>query len=653
MEKYNGVVIDKRGNALVARVEVFNLNGSAATLYADDEVTVLNQPLSSNAEGEYSFKAANGTYNLIVSKGVVLDNRTILLFDPDEYVAPIGPPGPAGPRGPRGFQGVKGDPGNYLGLDLVGSSVNINDRPLTANEGDAWGLLGDQTIRIYIWSSGDWYDAGPITAPSVYPVERTIYVQGFGSDANSGDSLSTAVATIEKALEIATDAGTPTLIEVYPGDYETEGHLDLPDNCSIISRHRTSFIRPAPGFEERNVFRIGSGCFVEGFMFEGWRLDSLDTPTEGFAISFRPGAVINRAPYAHKIAVRTSPTWGLVPPPLDPANGNPLVGRGGGVVLADGLVCSQYSRFANIMTWGATPVSHNGIGYCARNGGLINAVNAVSMWAHRHFYAQSGGQIILSGCSTQFGDWTMHADGTRSVVRAPTISGAFTAQAAASEAIEASEQTIIDIMWNALVSGGYTSGWTATDEVYTRADAAQFLRVLRWTLETADQRPVRSFLEGLFNAVGAPVFTSDKTDAFVFSFNSMRDSINSLGITVEAQAIVTNSVSMITTVLDDHESYWISDRSRITAVGHTWTANRSGVALPPHELPSPQTVRPIRESIRQTSGGVVIASGQDDSGNAQFVGGLEIDARSGRLQGPPFEQAVRQIALQTSVLGSF
>jgi len=557
--------------------------------------------------------------------------------------------GAQGPRGP------KGDPGNYLGLNLIGASDDIADRPATASNGQAWGLIGDSTITIFVWSSGQWSDVGPLTSPEAFPVAGAIYVQGNGNNSNSGTSLSTAVRTIERALQIAaTRNGAPTLIEVYPGNYTTQGNLDVPDNVAIVCKHRTAFIRPAAGFEERNVFRLGSGCFLEGLtMDEGWRVDSLENPTVGFLASFRPGAVINRVPYIHKCAVRTTPSWGLVPPPLNPSAGNPLVGRGAGVILADGMVCSQYSRFRNIMAWGATPVSPNGIGYCAKNGGLINAVNAVSMWAHKHFLALSGGQIILSACSTQFGDWSLYADGVRNVVRAPAVAGTLSLQVAASNAIAAGEAAIINAMWSGLVSGGFTTGWTALDETYTRADAAQFIRALRWTLEAATDKPVRDFVAGLFDAIGNPVFDAPKTAAFVASFVIMRDQINGLPIADEAKTIVTNAVAMINAVLNNHTAYHIQDRSRITAIGHTWTANRSGVALPPQELPSPQTVRPIRESIRQVDGGVVIASGQDDSGNALFVGGLEIDARSGRLQGPPFEQAVRQIALQTAVLGSF
>jgi len=203
-----------------------------------------------------------------------------------------------------------------------------------------------------------------------YTTGNTLYVKSNGNDANDGGSWKTAFATIEHALTVATELekqGIHTLIEIGPfNTYLTKGHLDMPDNCVVKAVHRTVFVRPIPGYEQRNVFRMGSGCFLEGLMFEGWQVDDFDNPTEGFAVSFRPNAVINRVPYAHKIAVRALPEWGKIPPPLDAVNGNPYVKRAGGVALADGSVISQYSIFPNIMTWGATPVLPNGIGYCAK-----------------------------------------------------------------------------------------------------------------------------------------------------------------------------------------------------------------------------------------------------------------------------------------------
>lgn len=628
-------------------------------------------------------------------------------------------------------------------------------------------------------------------------VGNTFFVSVNGKDTNPGTSWDEALSSIEQALTLATARdGLLTLIDIGPGIYFTQGHLDVPDNCMIRAVHRTVVIKPVVGFEERNVIRMGSGCFIEGPLFEGWRLNSLDNPTEGFAISFRPGAVILRAPYAHKIAVRSNRTWDVVAPPLDRANQNPLVPIGAGVVLADGAVCSPYSVFPNIMTWGATPVTHNGIGYCAKNGALINAVNAVSMWAHKHFLALSGGQIILSSCSTQFGDYTMVASGTRSLILPtevedlellnPSVSvETLSVQTAAGTAIRSNKTTIIDNMWNALVAGSYTTGWTAQDETYTRRDAGTFLDAVARTLETANESYMLDFVRGLFYITGSPVFAPAKEAAFIFSFENMRDQINALGgVNSTSQAIVSSLVTALNstittpsfttnivlsiqsaaattidanrqTIIDNmwnalvadgytlgwdatDEAYtrrdantfmqsmsWVlqtanekpmldfsrglfksdatkvydlakeaafifsfnnmrdqiialaadgavelivtaltsalrntilytstrAEPSTITAIGHTWTAIMAGVALT--KIPPARNFATIEDSILELNQGLVIASGQDDQGSALFIGGMKIDADTGELSGPPFEQAVNRIATRTAIARSF
>jgi hypothetical protein len=584
----------------------------------------------------------------------VVDLLTLGRPGPPGPRGPQGIQGPIGPRGFRGFPGEKGDPGNYLGFVLTGASEDIGDRPAEgAYDGAAWGLLIGDTIRVYIWllATSTWYDAGLITAASPYTVANTLYIQENGSDLNSGTSWGTALRTIEKALEIATAMNQPVLIEIAPeSTITTRGHLDMPDNCAIVAKHRTVFIRPEAGYEERNVFRMGSGCYIEGLMIEGFKVDSLDNPTEGFAFSFRPGAVITRVPYAHKCAVRTIRSWGLVAPPLDRQNGNPAIDNGGGVVLADGLVCSQYSVFPNIMTWGATPVSHNGIGYCAKNGGLINAVNAVSMWCHKHFLALSGGQIILSACSTQFGDYTMWSDGFREIVAPERIAIPLEAYVTLAEEIEDNSEEIVKNMWDALVAGGYTTGWTAADEQFTRYDASLLLQCLIWTLGTENEQPMLDFAKGLFNVLGEPVFDSEKATAFTFAFNNIRDQINALPASnTGSQAIVTALIAALNITLAVPTLK--KEPSKITAIGHTWTGVMAGVALT--KIPPARNSSKIKESIRKVNSGSVVASGQDDFGNALFVGGLEINARTGELTGPPFSKAVRREATRAAISRSF
>ena len=483
------------------------------------------------------------------------------------------------------------------------------------------------------------------------PVENTLFVQKGGSDYNSGKSWNDAFLTIEKALEAATARASLTLIDIGPGTYTTQGHLDMPDNTLIRAAHRSVTIRPEVGFEERNVFRMGSGCFLEGPVFEGWRLDSLENPTEGFAVSFRPGAIITRAPYAHKIVVRTNPYWDTVAPPLDRDNANPLVGIGAGVVLADGAVCSPYSIYPNIMTWGATPVSHNGIGYCAKNGALINAVNAVSIWAHKHFLALDGGQIILSSCSSQFGDYTMVSKGTRQIVLPEeVVEGSLSVQTTAATAINAAKTTIINNMWNALVAGGYTTGWNADDETFTRRDAATFVQSMVWVLQTANEKPMLDFAKGLFNTNGAKVYSIDKEPAFIYSFQYMRDQMKALAdVGSAADTIIDNLVAALVDTIQN--TVTATEPSTITAIGHTWTGIMAGVALT--KIPPARNFATIEESILELENGVVIASGQDDQGSALFIGGMKIDADTGELTGPPFEQSVNRIATRAAIARSF
>lgn len=486
------------------------------------------------------------------------------------------------------------------------------------------------------------------------PVKNVFYVQKNGSDANTaaGTTWDDAFLTIERAIDAAEERdGELTLIDIGPGVYTTQGHIDVPDNCLIRAAHRSVVIRPEPGYEERNVFRLGSGCFIEGPIFEDFRVDDLDNPTEGFAISFRPGAVIRRAPYAHKIAVRTTPYWDTVAPPLDRDNGNPLVGRGAGVALADGSVCSQYSIYPNIMTWGATPVSHNGIGYVAKNGGLINAVNAISLWAHKHFLALSGGQIILSSCSTQFGDFTMVASGSRFIIVPTEVNiNTLTIQTAAYQAIDAATDDIIDDMWDDLVDNGFTAGWTEQDEIFTRRDAATFLQSIEWVLQTANQKPMLDFAKGLFDTNGNKVYDLDKEAAFIRSFEFMRDAIISLpDVNTASDTIVTNLVAALINTLENTNK--VAEPSTITAIGHTWTAIMAGVALT--KIPPARNFATIEESILELENGVVIASGQDDQGSALFIGGMKIDADTGELTGPPFEQSVNRIATRAAIARSF
>jgi len=488
------------------------------------------------------------------------------------------------------------------------------------------------------------------------PVARTIFVSEGGDDSNNGRSLRNAVRSIEQARDIAAaDDTTLWSIQVWPGTYQTQGHIDFPDNCTgVISATaaRSTKIIPAPGYEERNVFRMGNGGYVQGFSFEGgWRVDDLDNPTEGFAISFRPGAVINRTVYAHNIVMYRTGNPVLIPPPLDRANQNPMVGRGGGVILADRDVVSPYSVFPQIMAWGATPSNPNGIGYCAKNGAFINAINAIALWSHKQYMALNGGLIIASGCASQAGDWSLWSEGYRNQVESyDANTAAISAYPTAASAIESNETAIQDAMWSHLVAEGYTNGLStesaASLEAHTRKDATFLLLSLRYDLEAGQQNSVKLFTQGMFNWNAVPVWSSGDLSWFTMAWEKIRDEINAL-VSAGAQA-------MVTTLIDDvligttNASTIPTKRipSVVSAQNHQWNQTLSGVNGRAFSRPSQE----VPQSIVEKNLGRVVYSGVDENGKQYFTGGALVNPLTGQLEGPPIDRTILPRARRAAMI---
>lgn len=82
MQKFTDVVLDSRGNALeAASVTVTLSGGGAATIYSDNGSTVITQPISTGTLGEFSFYAADGRYDISVTKGTSTSTITDVLLE--------------------------------------------------------------------------------------------------------------------------------------------------------------------------------------------------------------------------------------------------------------------------------------------------------------------------------------------------------------------------------------------------------------------------------------------------------------------------------------------------------------------------------------------------------------------------------------------
>lgn len=498
-----------------------------------------------------------------------------------------------------------------------------------------------------------------ISAPPSHSVYKTVFYSPDGNNGSTGRNENRPVASIERALEIIEAQSEPTgwMVKVL-GDIQTAGEIPVPDGVTILSdkMQRRSIVRPTSGNEQRNVFLCGNGVHIYGFKFTGWRIDNFDNPTKGFAMAFRPLAIIlpGGVPYGQNCVVTSSASDVPTPLPTDAKNGNPAHPRGGGCVLADAAVLSAYSVFPNIMTWGFTPASANGIGYVARNRGFINPVNAIGVGQHRHFMCLDGGQMLVSGSSSQFGDYSFWSEGFTHQIKPLTVApSAITTQSTAGTVIDAARVALIDDVWAFWVANYNANSWPADFEVLARKYANLFLDALASSLVHGFERPMLNYVEGLFRFDGVCIYPFAFNAAFKAGWDRLASQLIAGGqLTTGAAAMVLALTARLKATTDNHW-FEVSEgpaptpvepvrrklRSLITAINHQWTAPMSGVEY--FRVPPARNASLIQRSIMQRNGGQVRFSGQDDAGNAVFVGGLTIDARSGQLGGPPFDSALR------------
>lgn len=85
MQKFVNSVADSTGAPVAgASVQVNVQGGGAATIYSDNGVTVTTNPLTTDTNGSFSFYAADGRYQVVIS-GSNIQTQTIndlLLVDP-------------------------------------------------------------------------------------------------------------------------------------------------------------------------------------------------------------------------------------------------------------------------------------------------------------------------------------------------------------------------------------------------------------------------------------------------------------------------------------------------------------------------------------------------------------------------------------------
>lgn len=228
---------------------------------------------------------------------------------------------------------------------------------------------------------------------------QIFYVAQRGTDTNDGDHLLAPVASIRRALELAADSnGNPVTVYVFPGDYEEETPLVIPDNVSVVGADiRNVNVFPTSYTLSEDVFHLNDSSTVSNLTVKNFYFDS----NKGYAFRFAPDAVItNRSPYVQNVTVITRGSNVTVDDPLGFESGD--AGRG---AYVDGAELNSASIEASMLFHSVTMITPGVDAVTMTNGARVEWLNSFTYFANRGLYAfnNSTGRIMQDGSTLGYG----------------------------------------------------------------------------------------------------------------------------------------------------------------------------------------------------------------------------------------------------------
>jgi len=181
------------------------------------------------------------------------------------------------------------------------------------------------------------------------------------------------------------------------------------------------------------MFRVNTGSYFQNLTFMGMKGagqrggNPLDTDVEtglptqqGWNFAFFPEAVIRKSPYIQNCTSFSDSRINNVNfTPHTPGEGfaGDLTSDGfaGGAVLIDGSVPSVNSPLRSMVCDSFTHTSLNGPGVLVTNNGYTQVTSSYAFFNQYHMKAINGGQANLAASTSDFGNYSLIADG-RSVV---------------------------------------------------------------------------------------------------------------------------------------------------------------------------------------------------------------------------------------------
>lgn len=513
----------------------------------------------------------------------------------------------------------------------------------------------------------------PQSAIPEFPVARTFYVTMAGNDANDGKSITKPKATINAALDALAASGAPGIVIVHPGDYIVQPDTEIPENCALYGYDlRVTNLRLPYDQSVNNMFLMTSGIKVRGFSFRGLRHDAYTIdpltstatpPTKGFALVFKPGAIITRSPYIADCSQLHEFTQDQMVLPIDREDGNAIftdqAGYGGGNILADGSVLSENSPLKSVVVDSFTAINPNGVGYLITKDAFVQLVSVFTNWSRAGIWTHQGGHVTLANSNSTFGDYSLVSTSYRVIIKAPEVLTVAAYPDAAQEITDNTEAIISNLMgtlypalpnWNLL---------NPTQIAQTERDTRTLLRQLTYDLESGQSRASEYFVQKLVNWdgslvwSGSPIF-SDLTALFIACWGAVATAVDVFVTDPDAQTMIEDLLAMISTVT---EATSISTSPSTNPYAQVFSSlieannqqlSYAGAGINYNSLPVAQggtgEAFPVTTLIK-LDGGRIYATFSTENGDTYLGPDLRVDFERSTIEGQAFSRGVQNIAL--------
>ena len=549
----------------------------------------------------------------------------------------------------------------------------LADRALTADRT----LIADQAFYannvpadgVIVPADFQW----PQSAIPEFPVARTFYVTMAGNDANDGKSITKPKATINAALDALAASGAPGIVIVHPGDYIVQPDTEIPENCALYGYDlRVTNLRLPYDQSVNNMFLMTSGIKVRGFSFRGLRHDAYTIdpltstatpPTKGFALVFKPGAIITRSPYIADCSQLHEFTQDQMVLPIDREDGNAIftdqAGYGGGNILADGSVLSENSPLKSVVVDSFTAINPNGVGYLITKDAFVQLVSVFTNWSRAGIWTHQGGHVTLANSNSTFGDYSLVSTSYRVIIKAPEVLTVAAYPDAAQEITDNTEAIISNLMGTLYPALPNWDLLNPTQIAQTERDTRTLLRQLTYDLESGQSRASEYFVQKLVNWdgslvwSGSPIF-SDLTALFIACWGAVATAVDVFVTDPDAQTMIEDLLAMISTVT---EATSISTSPSTNPYAQVFSSlieannqqlSYAGAGINYNSLPVAQggtgEAFPVTTLIK-LDGGRIYATFSTENGDTYLGPDLRVDFERSTIEGQAFSRGVQNIAL--------